>query len=125
MSKIGPLIELVEMSIQYKDHKGNINFMKGYMYILECCDGTYYTGSTKDLNRRLIQHQQGEGANYTSKRLPITLVYYEEFDRIDEAFYREKQIQGWGHEKKKALVELRNDKLPLLSRNYTEFGRPE
>ncbi len=66
----------------------------GYMYILECADGTYYTGSTKDLERRLLQHQSGEGANHTAKRLPLKLVYFEEFQRIDQAFYREKQVQG-------------------------------
>ena len=68
--------------------------MKGYMYILECANGQYYTGSTKDLEVRLYQHQNGEGANFTKKHLPVKLVYFEEYERIDEAFYREKQIQG-------------------------------
>ncbi|MFN3272958.1 MAG: GIY-YIG nuclease family protein [Cloacibacterium caeni] len=79
--------------------------MKGYMYILECADGSYYTGSTTNLELRLQQHQSGEGANHTRKRLPVRLVYYEEFDRIDEAFYREKQVQGWSRRKKEALME--------------------
>ena len=79
--------------------------MKGYMYILECADGSYYTGSTTDLELRLQQHQSGEGANHTRKRLPVRLVYYEEFDRIDEAFYREKQAQGRSSRKKEALME--------------------
>ena len=79
--------------------------MKGYMYILECADGSYYTGSTTDLELRLQQHQSGEGANHTRKRLPVRLVYYEEFDRVDEAFYREKQVQGWSRRKKEALME--------------------
>ncbi len=78
---------------------------KGYMYILECSDGTFYTGSTKYLELRLQQHQSGEGANYTSNRLPVKLIYFEEFDRIDHAFYREKQIQGWNRKKKLALIE--------------------
>ncbi len=78
--------------------------MKCWVYILECSDGTYYTGSTKHLRWRLKEHQQGEGANYTRKRLPVKLVFYEEFDRIDEAFKREKQIQGWRREKKKILI---------------------
>ena len=64
--------------------------MRGYMYILLCSNGLYYTGSTKDLDRRLAQHQSGEGANFTRKHLPVELVYYEEFNRIDDAFYREK-----------------------------------
>ena len=74
------------------------------MYILQCVDGTYYTGSTKNLKKRLWEHQNFMGANYTKKKYPVKLVYYEEFSRIDEAFYREKQIQGWSHNKKKALI---------------------
>ena len=90
--------------------------MKGYMYILECADNSYYTGSTIDLKRRLRQHQDGEGANYTKKRLPVKLVYYEEFDRIDWAFYREKQIQGWSKTKKKALIDHNNESLQKLAK---------
>ena len=77
---------------------------KGYMYILECSNGAYYTGSAKYLNLRLLQHQNGEGANFTMKHLPVKLVYFEEFDRIDKAFYREKQVQGWSRKKKEALI---------------------
>jgi putative endonuclease len=61
--------------------------MKGYMYILHCADGSYYTGSTQNLEERIFQHQSGEGANHTNKRLPVKLLYFEEFDRIDEGFY--------------------------------------
>ena len=78
--------------------------MKGYTYLLLCSDGSYYTGSTNNLELRLKQHQNGEGANHTKKHLPVVLVYYEEFSRIDEAFYREKQIQGWSRKKKEALI---------------------
>ena len=99
--------------------------MKGYMYILECCDGSYYTGSTKDLNRRLTQHQNGEGANYTRKHLPVKLVYYEEYNRIDEAFYREKQVQGWSRKKKEALIAGRFDKLSDLSKSNTQIQKDE
>ena len=82
--------------------------MKGYTYILECSDGSFYTGSTSNLELRLLQHQNGEGSNYTKKRLPIKLIYFEEFQNIDEAFYREKQIQGWSHKKKEALINGKN-----------------
>jgi putative endonuclease len=81
--------------------------MIGYMYILLCSDGSYYTGSTKDLNKRIKEHGEGKGANHTKKRLPVELVYVEEYQRIDNAFYREKQIQGWRREKKEALIEGR------------------
>jgi putative endonuclease len=94
---------------------------KGWMYILECADGTYYTGSTNNLEMRLQQHQNGEGANHTKKRLPVKLVYFEDFDRIDEAFYREKQVQGWRRKKKEALINSLHQILPELSKNYTQY----
>ncbi|GGD42469.1 hypothetical protein GCM10011514_03080 [Emticicia aquatilis] len=80
------------------------NFMRGFMYILECFDGSYYTGSTVNLELRIQQHQNGEGSNHTRKHRPVKLVCYEEFDRIDEAFLREKQIQKWSRKKKEALT---------------------
>ena len=86
------------------------------MYILKCKDKTFYTGSTQDLDRRLVQHQIGEGANYTKVRLPIELVYFEEYVHIDEAFYREKQIQGWSRKKKVALIEGNYNDLPKLAK---------
>ena len=76
-----------------------------HMYILECADGTYYTGSTPELERRIAQHEAGEGANYTAKLLPVRLVYSEYFPLIGHAFKREKQVQGWTHAKKKALID--------------------
>jgi len=86
------------------------------MYILECADGSFYTGSTKDLENRLWEHQNGKGANYTKSRLPIELMYYEEYDKIDIAFYREKQVQGWSRRKKKALIEGKQELLPKLAK---------
>lgn len=74
------------------------------MYILHCADGSYYTGSTIDINRRLRQHQSGTGANFTRKHLPVTLVYKERFSRIADAFRREKQVQRWTRQKKEALI---------------------
>ena len=92
----------------------------GFMYILECCDGTYYTGSTIHLDRRLAQHQEGNGANHTKKRLPVKLIYAEEYSRIDEAFYREKQVQGWNRKKKEALIQGDPDLLPELAIAYRD-----
>ncbi len=95
--------------------------MKGFMYILKCADDSYYTGSTKNLEYRLQQHNNGEGANHTKKRLPVKLVYYEKFDRIDKAFYREKQVQGWSRKKKEALINREYGKLPELSIAYRDL----
>ena len=85
------------------------------MYILECSNGSYYTGSTINLERRIQQHQSGEGANHTKKYLPVRLIYFEEFKRIDEAFFREKQVQNWSRKKKEALINGELDKLISLS----------
>ncbi|ASC71203.1 hypothetical protein XM38_021550 [Halomicronema hongdechloris C2206] len=86
-----------------------------YTYILECADGSYYTGSTWNMARRLWEHQEGLGANYTAKRLPVRLVYCEECDRIDTAFQREKQIQGWSRKKKLALIASDMNQLHVLA----------
>ncbi|MBU0574383.1 MAG: GIY-YIG nuclease family protein, partial [Candidatus Margulisbacteria bacterium] len=56
-----------------------------FMYMLECSDRSIYTGSTVNLEKRLLEHQQGLGANHTRKRLPVKLVYFEEYRRVDEA----------------------------------------
>ncbi len=76
--------------------------MSGFMYILECADGSCYTGSTKNLDKRIREHQEGHASNHTRKRLPVKLVYVEEYKRIDTAFFKEKPIQGWRREKKEA-----------------------
>lgn len=96
---------------------------KGYMYILECSNNQYYTGSTIDLERRIAQHNAGEGANFTQKHLPVKLVYFEEFERIDQAFYREKQVQGWSRKKKEALINGEQNKLHDLAecKNETHY----
>ncbi len=97
--------------------------MKGFMYILLCSNGQYYTGSTTDLERRLAQHQTGQGANFTKLHLPVELKYYQEFQRIDEAFYREKQVQGWSRKKKEALINSAMNQLHELAecRNESHF----
>ena len=89
--------------------------MKGYLYILECADGNYYTGSTTDIATRFIQHQQGDGSNFTRNRLPVKLVYIEIFEFIEAAFKREKQIQGWSRIKKEALIKNLHQTLHKLS----------
>jgi putative endonuclease len=94
------------------------------MYILLCGDDTFYVGSTWDLATRIDQHVDGFGSEYTSKRKPVTLAYAEEYERRDEAWMREKQIQGWSHAKRLALVEGRLDDLRALSRSRAS-GRAE
>lgn len=97
--------------------------MGGWVYILECCDGSYYTGSTTNLTLRLKQHQEGIGAKHTQIRLPVKLVYSEAFARIDKAFKREKQIQKWTKAKKEALIAGNIKKLKELAscKNETHY----
>ena len=82
---------------------------------MKCANGCYYTGSTTNLEKRLEQHKNNEGANFTKKHLPVELVYAEEFARIEDAFYREKQIQGWSRKKKEALIAGNFNKLHELA----------
>jgi putative endonuclease len=65
-----------------------------WTYILQCRDGTYYVGSTTNLAARVAEHARGDGATYTRRRRPVVLVWSAEFERIDEAFALEKQVQG-------------------------------
>lgn len=94
-----------------------------YMYILECSDRTLYVGSARNLEHRLAQHADGEGAAYTRNRLPVRLLYFEKFDRVDDAYRREKQVQGWSRSKRLALVKGQLDKLPSLSRKDFSWRR--
>ena len=75
-----------------------------WAYILECSDGSYYVGSTSDLDHRLAQHQTGYFAGYTSKRLPVKLVWSSDFPTEHDAFLIERQLKGWSRAKKEALI---------------------
>ncbi len=101
--------------------------MKGYLYILLCSDGSYYTGSTKSIEHRLWQHQTGKGAKYTRMRRPVELVFLEEFERVDVAFEKEKQVQGWSRKKKQALIKAAYNQLPELSKcqNLSHYKNTE
>lgn len=94
-----------------------------WMYILKCCDGSYYVGSTRNLDLRFLQHQSGKGSNYTSGRLPVELVYCEEYERVSDAFYREKQIQGWSRRKREALINGEPELLPILAKKVFDKSR--
>ena len=75
-----------------------------FVYILKCADGSYYTGSTHDLEIRIAQHQSGYFRGYTSSRLPVELVWQQDFVTEHEAFVCEWQIKGWTRVKKEALI---------------------
>lgn len=75
------------------------------VYILKCSDGSYYTGSTRDLDGRVREHQAGEHPDaYTYSRRPLKLVWYEVTETYEEAFQWEHRIKGWSRAKKEALI---------------------
>ena len=75
-----------------------------YTYILECSDGTYYTGWTNDLEKRVKMHNAGKGAKYTKPRRPVVLAYYEAFQTKEEAMCREWEIKQLSRKEKEQLV---------------------
>ena len=75
-----------------------------FAYLLLCADGCYYAGYTTDLTRRVAVHNAGKGAKYTKSRLPVTLVYFEEFDSEHAAKSREWHLKRLSHREKEALA---------------------
>lgn len=78
--------------------------MAFYCYILECADGTFYTGWTTDPERRLKQHNKGTGARYTRSRLPVKMVYLEPQPDRTTAMKREMSIKRLSRKRKKRLI---------------------
>ena len=92
------------------------------MYILQCSDGSYYVGSTIDLEKRVHEHNEGSGAKYTARRRPVKLVYAAKFASVADAYEREKQVQGWGRKKREALIRGDYDALPeLAKKDFTNY----
>ncbi|WP_330665105.1 GIY-YIG nuclease family protein [Tepidibacter sp.] len=79
----------------------NIN----YVYIIECSDGTLYTGYTNNLDKRIYTHNKGKGAKYTRFRLPVKLRYYEQYELKSEALKREYKIKQMTRKQKLKLIE--------------------
>jgi putative endonuclease len=91
--------------------------MSAYLYILRCADGSYYVGTTRDsLETRIDEHQAGSFDGYTAYRRPITLVFHQDFERIEDAVSAERQIKGWRRAKKEALIRGDYAALRLLAR---------
>jgi predicted GIY-YIG superfamily endonuclease len=80
--------------------------MSFWIYLLHCSDGSYYTGHTDDLEKRIGMHQTGEVAGYTQSRRPVKLVFSQECGTREEALSAELQIKGWSRAKKEALFRL-------------------
>ena len=90
--------------------------MSAYLYILHCADGSYYIGTTRDsLERRLAEHQVGAFDGYTARRRPVSLVFHQSFESVEDAISVERQIKGWRREKKEPLIHGDYRALPLLA----------
>jgi putative endonuclease len=76
-----------------------------YVYVLRCSDDSLYTGYTTDVERRVAEHDAGDGAKYTRGRTPVELVHVEEFDSKSAAMRREHEIKGFSRARKERLVE--------------------
>lgn len=84
--------------------------MTNYVYILSCGDGTFYTGWTTHLEQRVQVHNQGKGAKYTRSRLPVELLYFEEYSDKKEALRREAAIKKLTRKQKEELIEKKRKK---------------
>ncbi|RJO67227.1 MAG: GIY-YIG nuclease family protein [Myxococcales bacterium] len=94
--------------------------MSFYAYILLCADSSYYAGHTDNLEKRMMEHHNGVGCTYTKKRLPVKLVWSQDFTSRDEAKQAEAQIKGWSRAKKEALIDGNYGLLCLLSSRKEE-----
>ena len=97
--------------------------MSVYVYILECSDRSFYTGKTCDLDKRLSEHEEGIGGDYTRRRRPVKCVWFEEFPDDSQAFEAERQIKGWSRAKKEALIKGDFDLLHEISKSTEKKKR--
>ena len=97
-----------------------------YVYILLCSDGSYYTSVTKDIDRRIEEHNKGiADDSYTYIRRPVELKYIEEFENIEKAIAREKQLKNWSRKKKESLINANYDKLKELAKKKWKPSTPK
>ena len=90
-----------------------------YVYILKCNDGTYYTGHTDDLEKRIAEHQARNYAGYTATRLPVEVVFVETFASRAEALEAEMKLKNWNQKKKEALIYKGWDGIIALKKKKT------
>ena len=89
-----------------------------YVYIVECSDGSYYTGVTNNADKRIVEHNEGiDKESYTYNRRPVKMVFAERFNDPIQAIAFEKQLKGWSRKKKKAIIDGKWELLPNLSRS--------
>lgn len=84
--------------------------VKAYMYVVECCDGSYYTGYTTNIKKRVTVHNSGKGAKYTRARLPVKLIYAEGFTSKEEAMSAEALLKRKKRAQKESYLKENQDK---------------
>jgi putative endonuclease len=95
------------------------------IYILRCSDGSYYTGITRrSVDERVSEHAQGLIDAYTARRLPVELIFSEDYSRVDEAVAAERRIKGWSRAKKEAYMRGDFTRLSELARRQPKNGPP-
>ena len=112
----GVTADLVRRAYEHREGRGG-RAMASTVYMLRCADGSYYVGRTiKALETRVSEHNEGvSDTSYTRPRRPVTLVFAEVYERIDDSIRRERQIKGWSRRKKEALIRGDYEALPDLA----------
>jgi predicted GIY-YIG superfamily endonuclease len=99
--------------------------MDFFVYMLQCADGSYYTGHTDNLEKRIAEHEGKQFEGYTAARLPIQVVFVQSFASRDEAFAAERQIKGWSRKKKEALIKNNWDMMQTKSARILRRAQDE
>ena len=97
--------------------------MSFWVYILRCADDSYYTGHTDNLDKRIAEHHSREYLCYTTTRLPITLVFSQEFASRVEAIASERQVKRWSRKKKEAMIRGDWAEVSRLARSKTTCSK--
>lgn len=92
-----------------------------WVYMLECSDRRFYVGFTSNLETRIHEHQSGKYRGFTSKRLPVKLVWFQEYQDPNEAIRAEKQIKDWSREKKIVLIKNDWERIKFLAMRNTPY----
>ena len=96
---------------------------RAWVYILQCADGSHYTGCTTDIDQRVAKHQGGEVPGYTQTRRPVKLLWCDEFPDVVQAAQVERQIKGWSRAKKEALMKGDFDAIHELAKSSSTKAR--
>ena len=81
-----------------------------FVYVVQCADSTYYIGISNDVQKRIDDHNSGKGAKYTQGRLPVKLIYQEEYPDRSTASKREAELKSWPRKKKEQLIKRKLNK---------------